>query len=183
MGIGARVLNWSQPGWGLSPDKLGQYQGPSYSPSEWGGRGSNWISKKYRAKNRNREGRLIGKTERDRKKARERFCGFSATKWDGGGWLEGDCWESKQTGAQAQRQGQAWAGAAEIGARTTGQRRQGGMEGGGLAELGPRLGPQPGASALDLVSCSPGQQLEGHTERNGGGSRGRGFGGEFYHVY
>lgn len=48
------------------------------------------------------------------------------------------------------------------------------MEGGGgenrrrLAELGPGPGPEPGAPALDLVSCSPGQQLEGREERKGG---------------
>lgn len=35
-----------------------------------------------------------------------------------------------------------------------------------MAELEP--GPEPGAPALDLVSCSPGQQLEGRRERKGG---------------
>lgn len=48
------------------------------------------------------------------------------------------------------------------------------MEGGGgeerrrLAELGPGPGSEPWAPALDLVSCSPGQQLEGRRERKGG---------------
>lgn len=36
----------------------------------------------------------------------------------------------------------------------------------GRAEAGPR--PEPGAPALDLVSCSPGRQLEGRREREGG---------------
>lgn len=37
-----------------------------------------------------------------------------------------------------------------------------------MAELGLGPGPEPGAPALDLVSCSPGQQLEGRRERMGG---------------
>lgn len=44
LGIGARELNHGQLGRGLGPDKLGQYQGPSYSPSEGGGRGG-WEGK------------------------------------------------------------------------------------------------------------------------------------------
>ena len=36
------------------------------------------------------------------------------------------------------------------------------------AELRLGLGPKPGAPALDLVSCSPGQQLEERRERVGG---------------
>lgn len=38
-----------------------------------------------------------------------------------------------------------------------------------LAAMGPGPGQEPGAPALDLVSCSPGQQLEGRRERTGGG--------------
>jgi len=37
-----------------------------------------------------------------------------------------------------------------------------------VAEPRLRPGPEPGARALDLVSCSPGQQLEGRKERKGG---------------
>lgn len=42
-----------------------------------------------------------------------------------------------------------------------------------MAELGPGPGPEPGAPALGLVSCSPGQQLEkgekGSGRQHGGG--------------
>lgn len=37
-----------------------------------------------------------------------------------------------------------------------------------MAELEMGPGPEPGAPALDLVSCSLGQQLEGRRERTGG---------------
>lgn len=37
-----------------------------------------------------------------------------------------------------------------------------------MAELGLEPGPEPGAPALDLVSCSPGQQLEGRKAGMGG---------------
>lgn len=37
-----------------------------------------------------------------------------------------------------------------------------------MAEPGLGPGPEPGAPALDLVSCSPGQQLEARRERKGG---------------
>lgn len=51
-----------------------------------------------------------------------------------------------------------------------------------MAEPGLGPGPEPGAPALDLVSCSPGQQLEG-SEKGGEVAEGkrqrRGFGGEF----
>ena len=46
-----------------------------------------------------------------------------------------------------------------------------------MAELGP--GPEPGAPALDLVSCSPGQQLEERRERKGGGGSRGGQGADF----
>lgn len=42
-------------------------------------------------------------------------------------------------------------------ARAGGQRER---EAGGGDGMERRPGPQPGAPALDLVSCSPGQQLE-----------------------
>ena len=56
-----------------------------------------------------------------------------------------------------------------------------------MAELGPGPEPEPEpgapAHALDLVSCSPGQQLEGGREREGGEATGEDsmetFGGAF----
>lgn len=61
LGTGARELNCSQPGCGLSPDKLGRYQGPSYRPSVQGRGGAselagNVVNKKKRKGERGMEG-------------------------------------------------------------------------------------------------------------------------------
>ena len=51
-----------------------------------------------------------------------------------------------------------------------------------MAELRPGPGPEPGAPALDLVSCSPGQQLEGRGRegRQQGKDSAETSGGEFF---
>lgn len=51
-----------------------------------------------------------------------------------------------------------------------------------MAELRPGPGPEPGAPALDLVSCSPGQQLEarGGEGRQQGKDSAETSGGEFF---